>query len=322
MLEIPFLLLLLFLYILAKSSTLVVENAAKLARMLRIGQVGMGFLFIALATSLPEAAISIISSTAKEGALAAGNVFGSNIANILVILGMGAFLYGFPVSRKNLKEIALVLLLSTIITIYIIFRSQVAGSTLGFFEGLLLLAVGGWYLLKSANKDEMPAYESAKKLDVKNGAIYLVLFIISLVAVALSSMIVVASSLQLAEGLGLTESFMGATIIAVGTSLPELSIAIAAIRKKQYGLALGDAIGSCVANLTLVLGVAAVISPISVQLKVFMAALLFSIVANVVFLYIAAVKKKFEKTDGAILLFLYAFYLFCIFFLQFSEAGF
>lgn len=322
MLEIPFILLLLFLYILAKSSSLVIDNAAKLARMLKIGQVGMGFLFIALATSLPEVAISVISSTAKQGALAAGNVFGSNIANILIILGVGAFLYSFPVSRKNLKEIALVLLLSTLITIYIIFRSQVAGSSLGLFEGLLLLAVAGWYLLKSASKDEMPAYESAKKLDVRNGAIYLVLFIISIIAVALSSMIVVASSLQLAEGLGLTESFMGATIIAVGTSLPELSIAIAAIRKKQYGLALGDAIGSCVANLTIVLGVAAVISPISVQLKVFMAALLFSIVANVVFLYIAAVKKKFGKLEGALMLSLYAFYIFCIFFLQFGEVGF
>ncbi|VVB57973.1 Sodium/calcium exchanger MaX1 [Candidatus Anstonella stagnisolia] len=322
MLEIPFILLLLFLYILARSSSLVVENAAKLARMLKIGQVGMGFLFIALATSLPEVAISIISSTAKEGALAAGNVFGANIANILVILGAGAYLYGFPVSRKNLKEIALVLLLSTLITIYIIFRSQVAGSTLGLFEGLLLLAVAGWYMTQSASKDEMPAYESSKKLDVRDGAIYFLLFAISLVAVVLSSMIVVASSLQLAEGLGLSESFMGATIIAVGTSLPEISIALAAIRKKQYGLALGDAIGSCVANLTLVLGIGAVISPISVQLKVFMAALLFSIVANVVFLYIAAVKKKFGKFEGALMLALYAFYIFCIFFLQFGEAGF
>jgi cation:H+ antiporter len=97
--------------ILSRSSIVVVENASKLARFFGVSQLAIGILLVAVSTSIPELAVSVVSSSANQGAIAAGNVFGSNIANILVILGAGAFLYGFRVGRQNLPDIALVLLL-------------------------------------------------------------------------------------------------------------------------------------------------------------------------------------------------------------------
>ncbi len=125
--------------------------------------------------------------------------------------------------------------------------------------------------------------------------------------------------MALARLLGIAESFIGATVIAVGTSLPELSIDLQAIRKKHYGIALGDAIGSNMANITLVLGTAATINPISVTLPVFIAALLFAVIANMLLLYAAAVNKRIHRLGGAIFIALYVIYLVLIFSLQAQE---
>ena len=135
----------------------------------------------------------------------------------------------------------------------------------------------------------------------------------------ISSGFVVESAVNLSRMLGIAESFIGATIIAVGTSLPELSVDLQAIRRKQYGLALGDAIGSNMTNLTLVLGAAAVINPIHVQIPVFIAALLFAVIANIMLLYVAATNKGVRKNGGILFLAMYAIYFISIFILQMRE---
>ena len=147
------------------------------------------------------------------------------------------------------------------------------------------------------------------------------LFGAGVLVVIVSSGFVVDAAVKLAKLLGVAESFIGATIIAIGTSLPELSIDLQAIRKKHYGLALGDAIGSNMVNITLVLGVASVINPIHVQIPIFVAALLFAVIANSILLYVAAVNKKLERRGGAFFLVLYAMYLVMIFILQYRELG-
>lgn len=312
--------LVIFTAILAKSSSLVVENASKLARFFGVSQLAIGMLLVAVSTSLPELSVSVVSSAAHEGSIAAGNVFGSNISNILLILGLGAFLYGFKVEKQILPDLALVLLLTTAISVYILFHSQIFGSALGFYEGVILLLMAGWYAFRLLGRKKMEERETREKPVAKHeGFISFLLFFAGVIAVLVSSSFVVSSAVKLADMLGLAKSFIGATIIAIGTSLPELSIDLQAIRKKQYGLALGDAIGSNMANITLVLGAAAIISPVVVQLTVFSAALLFAVVANMAFFYIAVVKKKFEKKDGMLMLGMYALYLAAIFFLQFGE---
>ncbi len=272
--------LLLSVIVLSKSSSLVVENIAKLSGFFGISQVAMGFLMLAVATSLPELSVSVVSSSAGEGAIAAGNVFGSNIANILLILGTGAFLYGLKVSREHLEDIALVLALTTIVSAFIIVRGALYSTALDIYEGIALLVLFALFVWHTLRKK--PAAEGDGNGVTKEEALRsFILFGIGVVLVIASSGIVVESAVDLAKELGVAESFIGATIIAVGTSLPELSIDLQAIRKKRYGIALGDAIGSNMANITLVLGVGAAINPISVILPIFIAALLFAIAANV-----------------------------------------
>lgn len=146
-----------------------------------------------------------------------------------------------------------------------------------------------------------------------------IVFGVGVLVVMVSSGFVVDSAVKLARIAGIAESFIGATIIALGTSLPELTMDLQAIRKKHYGLALGDAIGSNMANLTLVLGTASVIHPIEVQLPIFIVALLFAVVANTLLFYVAAVNKGIKKLGGALFIVIYLVYLATIFFLQFSE---
>lgn len=154
----------------------------------------------------------------------------------------------------------------------------------------------------------------------KKEALYAFLFFSgSIILVLVSASFVVDSAVKIAKLLNIAESFIGATIIAIGTSLPELSIDLQAIRKKHYGIALGDAIGSTMTNITLVLGTAAVIHPISIILPVFIAELLFAIIANILLFYVAAVNKQLRRFDGALFLLIYVVYLITIFYLQIGE---
>jgi len=304
--------------VLSRAASVVVDNAAKLARFFKVSTLAIGLLLMSIATSLPELSVSVMSSVAGEGAIAAGNVFGSNIANILLVLGMGAALYGFRVRKDILPDIAIVLLATTIISVYIMYKSSVEGSALSFYEGILLLLVFAWYANRVLAKKRIEEAPAASAMSLREGLHAFLFFGAGVVVVMVSSSFVVDSAVSLAEIAGLSESFIGATIIAIGTSLPELSVDLAAIRKRQYGLAIGDAIGSNMANLTLVLGTAAVISPIVVQLKVFIVALLFAVIANMAFFYVAVVKKVFGRKEGIAMLALYAIYIIAIFYLQFS----
>lgn len=307
--------------VLAKSSSIAVDNAVKLSNFFRISQLTVGVILVAMTTTLPELSVSVVSSSVGEGAIAAGNVFGSVIANILLILGAGAFLYGVKISASNLREIGLLLLLTIVISVYMVFNSTVQQNALGFWEGLSLVCIFGaygWYMKGVKRVEGDGKYLEVPKADALRAFL---VFGACIVLILVSSGFVVDSAVKIARLAGVAESFIGATLIAVGTSLPELSIVLQAVRKKHYGLALGDAIGANVVNLTFVLGIAAIINPIHVTLAVFIAALLFAVIANSLLLYVAAVNRKIGRLAGLAFLALYAAYLIMIFTLQFQELG-
>ena len=306
------------LFALAKSAGIVAENAAKLSRFFGISQMAVGFLLLSISTSLPELSVSILSSTLGEGAIAAGNVFGSNIANILLVLGAGAFLYGIKIGKTELKDVALVLSLTTIISAYIIFNSYIRLQALGFGEGILLLMIFGWYVVSVLRRQKVEVNGDGK-ITKKEALRAFLFFSAAILVVFISSGFVVEVAVRISKALGIAESFIGATAIALGTSLPELAIDLQAIRKRHYGLALGDAIGSNMVNLTLVLGIAAVINPITIMLPVFIAALLFAIAANAFLFYSAAVERKLWRVGGALFLAAYVLFVLTIFYLQLSE---
>ncbi|MFA6530270.1 MAG: hypothetical protein WCT31_00940, partial [Candidatus Micrarchaeia archaeon] len=201
------------------------------------------------------------------------------------------------------------------------FNSNVGNRALGALEGVILVLLFCGYVIYIFTKKKIEGNGPVKV--TKKEALYaFVYFSVAIILVLISASFVVESAVKIAKAFGLAESFIGATIIAIGTSLPELSIDIQAIRKKHYGLALGDAIGSNMTNITLVLGVAAVINPISVLLPVFIAALLFAIIANMLLFYFAAVNRKITRFGGALFLCTYIVYLAVIFYLQLgNESG-
>ncbi|MBD3210506.1 hypothetical protein GF318_03945 [Candidatus Micrarchaeota archaeon] len=304
--------------VLSRSSESVIESTVKISRFFNINQLAVGFLLVAVATSLPELSVSVESAITGNGALSAGNVFGSNIANVLVILGAGAFIYGIKISPRELGDLGLVVLLTTVISVYIVFSSSVQLRALGFVEGVLLLALFGiyaWDVLRKKKPRDRPGVAVSKK-EALSAFLH---FGAGILLVIISSAFVVDSAVEIALSFSLAQSFVGATVIALGTSLPELSIALQALRKKHYGLVLGNAIGSNMTNLTLVLGSAALINPINVQLPVFIAALLFAVVANSLLFYVAAVSKKIDRAGGAFFLGIYLLYLAVIFGLQVTE---
>jgi len=307
--------------VLARSSSLVVDNAVKLSKYFNISQVAIGFILLAVATSLPELSVSVVSSSIGEGAISAGNVFGSNIANILLILGVGGFVFGLRISKADLKEIGFILLLTTIISAYIVFNSSVGQRALGFVEGVILLTIFAFYVWHTMQKKRFNDGNENGKISKKEALSAFVFFCFGVIIVMVSSGFVVSSAVSLARMLGIAESFIGSTIIAVGTSLPELSVDLQALRKKRYGIALGDAIGSNMTNITLVLGTAAAINPISVSIPVFIAALLFAVIANMLLLYAAAVNKGLQRLGGAIFITVYAVFLVTVFMLQVNELG-
>ncbi len=306
-------------FILSRASSVVVDSAARLSRFFNISQLALGFVLLSASTSLPELAISVVSSSLGEGAVAAGNVFGSNIANILLILGAGASLYGMRINKADLKDIGLVLLVTTVISAYIVFNSTVSRNALGFHEGIALLVIFGAYIWHVMRRKNFDGTDENGRISKKQALRAFFLFGGGVVVVLVSSSFVVNSAVSLAKFLGIAESFIGATVIAIGTSLPELSVDLQAIRKKHYGIALGDAIGSNMMNITLVLGTAALINPISITIPVFIAALLFAVIANILLLYVAAVNKGISRLGGCLFLSLYAFFIVMIFILQTQE---
>ena len=307
--------------ILARASTMVVDNVVALSRFFNINQLAIGFVLLAVSTSLPELAVSVVSSSGGEGAIAAGNVFGSNIANILLILGVCASVYGLRISKRDMKDIGLVLLLTTVISVYIIFNSSVSLRALGLVEGLVLLTIFGVYIWLMLKRRSFGNSNTNGKVTKKDALHAFILFGIGVVGVLVSSSFVVSSAVGLARMMGIAESFIGATIIAIGTSLPELSIELQAVRKKHYGVALGDAIGSNMANITLVLGTAAAINPIVINLPVFIAALLFAVIANTLLFYVAAINREIKRYGGAVFIALYITFLITVFSLQVRELG-
>ena len=307
--------------VLARSSSFAVGNVEKLSRFFGISQVAIGMLLIAAATTLPELSVSVTSSSMGEGAIAAGNVFGSIIANILLILGIGAVLYGIKVNHTDMKDIGFALLLTTLISVYIIFNGSVEQRILGFPEGAVLLAIYCFHVWRILNRKRIADPDGDGNVTKDEAMQAFIFFIIGIFIVIASSGFVVSSAVSLARQIGVAESFIGATIIAVGTSLPELSIALQAIRRKSYGIALGNIMGANISDMTLVLGVAAAINPIEVRLPIFVGALLFAVIANSILLYVTAVNKGLKRLGGTLFLAIYALYLIVIFYLQIRELG-
>lgn len=294
------LVLLASLLVLAKASQLVIKHAIVLARFLRLSELAAGFLLVSVATSLPEFLIAVFAGLKNEPVVSIGNVFGANIGNLLLIMGASALVGGVVVYKSELRRLTnLVFLVSLLPFLLFFYKEQASGIVLlAFFAAFVYIVL----------KKGIALEEFAEKVLRKQAIYSAFVFAIGVTLIVYSARFAVDSAVSLALFAGVSEAFIGATVMAIGTTIPELSVNLAAVRQKKSSLALGNALGSCVTNLTLVLGASITLSKIAPNPFAFIHLIAFMLVACFA-VWLLLFRKKLGKLEGIALIALYAAFL-------------
>lgn len=280
-----------------KSAEKGTENAIILARVLGISELAIGFILLSTATSIPELAISISaalrsSDTVVESGsnLSVGNVFGANLSNILWVVGVAAILGVVTIKRRDIKELTMVLLASSAISmLFVVYQPNRISGGLLF---VIFLAFAYWLIHKERKFKVEKAVKKPKEF-----LLPLAKFGLFISVVIIAAQFVVDNAIILSKMFGVTQTVIGATIISFGTTLPELSVTIAAIRKKAQKVALGNAIGSGIVNLTLIFGIALMINP-TIEVASAAKLIVFSVLANLLLLYFIMIRGGIGKRQG------------------------
>lgn len=318
----PFALVLVFLVIgfalLMKGADFFVEGSSSVAKRLHVPSIIIGLTIVAMGTSLPETAVSVSASLAGNNELAVSNVVGSNIFNLMVVIGVCAMLATVNVAKETItRDIPFSLICAGLLMLLgIIGFGDKSGMTLGHFDGVILIVFFAGYIFYMI-KIALKASREGKKVEIEGGSdedIKLIsvpasiLFIVGgAIAIAIGGDVTVDAASRIASDLGMSQTLIGLTIVSIGTSLPELVTSIVAAKKNEVDMALGNAIGSNVFNILMVLGIASAISPISI-IKENIIDLCVLIVFTVCVWIFAGTKKKIGKIEGFCMVAFYAAY--------------
>lgn len=297
-----------------KGAAWLIDGASSLARRLGVSDLAIGLTVVAFGTSLPELTVNVFAAIANQPAVAVGNITGSNICNILLILGISAMLYPMQVQKSTLfKEIPFCLL-AAVLLCGMAMDKGLLGSTeniISRVDGLILLVlfvVFLVYVIKMAGEVLQPEQSDEHHLlTPAKAAVYIMM---GLVILSIGGKLVVIGAVKLAAVLGLSESFIAVTLVAVGTSIPELATSAMAAYKKRPNIAVGNIIGSNIFNIFLILGVSSVIRPISVPSDLHLG--IYAGIAAVVILFVFVLINKnhvLTRSGGTILLGMYVLYL-------------
>lgn len=249
--------------LLIKGADFFVDGSSSVAKLIGIPGFVIGLTVVAMGTSAPEAAVSISAGIQGSNEIAVSNVVGSNIFNLLVVAGICAVIKPYKIEKDLLKRDFPV----NIVVSVVLLLMALANSTITRFNGILMLVLFASYIafiLAVAFKNR-ETQEDGEDVKTMKPVWSVVAIVCGLAAVIFGGDMVVKSATAIAQELGWSETFIGLTIIAIGTSLPELVTSIVAARKGESGLALGNVIGSNIFNIMLILGLSSSINPISVD---------------------------------------------------------
>ena len=304
--------------LLIKGADFFVEGSSSVAKRLHVPSIIIGLTIVAMGTSLPETAVSVSASIAGNNELAVSNVVGSNIFNLMVVIGVCAILATVNVAGETIKrDIPLSLICAGLLLLLgIIGLGDKTGMTLGHMDGAIFIGIFAGYIFYMI-RIALKANKEGKKVEIEGGSdedIKLVsvpvsiLFIVGgAIAIAVGGDVTVDAASRIASDLGMSQTLIGLTIVSIGTSLPELVTSIVAARKNEVDMALGNAIGSNIFNILMVLGIASLISPISIIRENIID--LCVLVAFTVCVWIfAGTKKKIGRIEGLCMVVLYAVY--------------
>lgn len=306
--------------LLVKGADWFVDGSARIAAKCKISPLVIGLTVVAFGTSLPELCVSVTSAIQKSTDIAIGNVLGSNIVNILLILGLSALFHALPVQKISLVlNLPVLLLASALMT-----GLGAWGNALSWWDGLILLAVFAAYmtvLFMNARKEQkrrkaLPDMEEERKEKQPKGKIALwfarmeekswfliVLVLVGLGMVAGGGTLLVDSAKYIASYFGVSERIIGLTVVAIGTSLPELVTSVVAAVKGETDIAVGNIIGSNIFNIFFVAGVSSLFYPLSFSVSGNLVDALVALGATALLFALALVKgHKLGKLSGALML--------------------
>lgn len=300
---IQLLLLVLGFTMLVKGSDWFVDGAAGIAEKFGIPQLVVGLTIVAMGTSAPEAAVSITAALKGNASITIGNVVGSNILNILIILGITSVIVAVAVAKSTVKiEIPYMLLITLLLL-----GLGYTGQKITFVEGMILwgaFLIYLAYLFRMAKKNKEEVEEKEKEQPVWK---LLIFTVVGLALVVWGSDVTVDAATAIAKAMGMSERFIGLTIVALGTSLPELFTSVSAAIKGKADIAIGNIVGSNIFNILFVVGTTALITPVVFE-PAFLIDTIIAVAAGVLLWLCVFKEKKLKRAGGVIMLFSYAAY--------------
>ncbi len=301
-----YLLLVVGFVLLIKGADFFVDGSSAVAKKLRIPPLIIGMTIVAMGTSLPETSVSVSASLAGKNDLSISNAVGSNIFNLMIVAGFCAILCPLPIGKDTLKkDFPFSILAAGVLLV----MGAVSGE-ITRIDGILLLLLFAFFLymmIRSALKARNSSGFSSDDEEIKNlpGWQCLLYIIGGIAAIAFGGKMVVESASDIARNFGMSDNLIGMTIVALGTSLPELVTSIVAARKNEMDMALGNVIGSNIFNILFVLGIAAAISPIGfTSANMIDTAVL--IASSLLVLIFCLPKRKLVRWNGASMVAVYA----------------
>ena len=293
-----YILLIIGFIVLIKGADMFVESASEIAKKIKIPDIIIGMTIVAMGTSAPEFSVSLQSSIAGMSDISIANVVGSNIFNLLVVLGVSALFSKLKITKY--KDVLITLAISVLLT------SFALNGYLSAIEGLILL--GGFIIyIISMIKNKKETDENVETFN-KNILLTIVLGVIGLGAIVYGGNLVVDSASKIATTLGMSQNLIGLTIVAIGTSLPELVTSVVATKKSKNDIAVGNVLGSNIFNMLLIIGASSVINPMNVSLYTFID-IIFITVTLIIFILLTYKKQEVNKYNGLIFIIIYISYI-------------
>ena len=304
--------------LLIKGADFFVEGASSVAKQFHVPSIIIGLTVVAMGTSLPETAVSVTASIANNNTLAISNVTGSNIFNLMVVIGVCAVMTPVAVSKQTITmDIPFSAVCAVLLMALGLLGISDAAMTLGRLDGFLFIILFAAYIVVLVRM-ALTARAHGKEVEIEGGsdeeikllpAWKSLLFIVGgAAAIAFGGDLTVDTASRIAIDLGMSQTLVGLTIVSIGTSLPELVTSIVAARKNEVDMALGNAVGSNIFNILMVLGIAATISPIAVITENIIDIVVLLAFTFIVWIF-SATKKRIGKAEGAAMIVLYAIYV-------------
>ncbi|MCL7747744.1 calcium/sodium antiporter [Halalkalibacter alkaliphilus] len=310
-----YLLLLIGFGLLIKGADYFIDGSSNIAALFRVPPLIVGLTIVAFGTGAPEATVSIIAALEGNADVTIGNIVGSNLLNMSLVVGVTAAIFPLAVERPTIKKEIPFAFLATVALLVVMSDRALQFTNENFItrsDGIIFLlffAIFLYYVIEAARNSREEEIGESKNIDQTGGWGKSILITIGgLAAIVLGGYLVVESSTDIALRFGMSETLVGLTIVAIGSSLPELITSITAAMKQQSEIALGNIVGSSIFNVLFVLGVASIISPLPVNDKLFFDIFVLLVLTIILFIF-SRTHYKVKKYEGMALTIFYIIYL-------------